>query len=68
MKTKSGLSDEDKKKYLTVREKFTDHFVKKRNVIFERAKFQHKEETVDNFVTDLRTLFSQDLQFWRPAQ
>ena len=34
-----GLTAENKKKYKPVTEKFTDHFVKKRNTIFERAKF-----------------------------
>ena len=51
-----GLSDENKKKYSVVREKFDQYFVKKRNVIFEHAKFnsqrQHRGETVDNFITD----------------
>ena len=55
-----GLSDEDKKKYPTVREKFDHYFVKKHNVIFESAKFnsqcQRKGETVDNFITDLHCL------------
>ena len=55
-----GLSDEDKKKYNTVRQRFDGHFVKKRNVIFERAKFnmrkQEEGETVDSFITDLYAL------------
>ena len=54
------LSNEDKKKYSTVREKFCNYFVKKHNVIFKRAKFnsrhQQKGETVDNFITDLYCL------------
>ena len=54
------LSDEDRKKYSTVKEKFDRYFAKKRNVIFERAKFnsrhQRKEETVDDFITDLHCL------------
>lgn len=40
-----------------MKEKFDGHFVKRRNVIFERAKFNlHKQlqrETVHNFITDL---------------
>ena len=55
-----GLSDEDQKKYSTVKEKFNGYFVKRRNVMFERARFnsrkQLKEESVDNFVTDLFSL------------
>ena len=55
-----GLNDDDKKKYSTVTEKFENYFVKKHNIIFERAKFnsrrQHKGESVDNFITDLHCL------------
>jgi len=55
-----GLSDEDQKKYSTVTEKFDSYFVKQWNVIFERARFnlwkQLKEESVDNFITDLFSL------------
>ena len=55
-----GLSDDDRKKYSTVREKFSNHFVKKRNIIFKCEKFnsrrQQKGETVDNFITDLYCL------------
>ena len=55
-----GLSDEDQKKYSIVREKFNRYFMKKRNVIFERAKFnsqcQQKGETVDDFITNLHCL------------
>ena len=53
----SGLTTEESKDYNTVKEKFESHFVVKRNVIFERAKFnlrsQKENESVDNFVTDL---------------
>ena len=55
-----GLSEEDSKKYDTVVAKFESHFVKRRNVIFERAKFnmrkQKEGEAVDTFVTALYTL------------
>ena len=34
-----GLKDEDKKKYKVVRDRYEVYFVKKRNVIYERAKF-----------------------------
>ena len=49
-----SLSEEDKAKYKVV-VKFEAHFMKKRNVIFKRAKFnqqrQEEGESVDNFVT-----------------
>ena len=49
-----GLSEEDQKKYSVVRDKFENHFVKRRNVIFERARFnsrkQLQDETVDSFL------------------
>ena len=52
-----GLSDDDKKKYETVKAKFESHFVKRRNVIYECAMFskhmQEKGETVDSFITSL---------------
>ena len=52
-----GLSDADKKKYDKVLEKFESHFVQRKNIIFERAKFnkrkQGETEPDDTFVTDL---------------
>ena len=55
-----GLSDDEKKVYKTVMTKFEEHFIKRRNVIFERAKFnsrQQKEgENIDSFITDLHCL------------
>ena len=52
-----GLSDEEKSNYDAVKGKFTAHFVKDINVIYERAKFnrrtQQEGETVDQFVTAL---------------
>ena len=54
------LSAADQKKYSEVKGRFDQHFVKKRNVIFERARFnrrkQEEGETVDAFVTDLYAL------------
>ena len=54
------LSDADTKKYSVVKEKFEDHFIRKRNVIYERARFnsrKHEEgEPVDSFITDLHAL------------
>ena len=51
------LSEEDDKKYSVVKAKFDGHFVKRRNVIYERAKFnqrcQEPGESVDSFITAL---------------
>eukprot|EP00731_Ephydatia_muelleri_P017556 Em0010g654a len=55
-----GLKDEDKKKYKVVRDRYEAYFVKKWNVIYERAKFnlrkQEDGEPVDDFVTSLYSL------------
>ena len=54
------LSEADSKKYDTVKSKFDSHFIKRRNVIYERAKFnlrkQEEEESVDSFITALYEL------------
>ena len=54
------LSEDDSRSYKTVSEKFTSHFVKKHNVIYERARLnmrqQEEEEPVDAFVTDVYSL------------
>ena len=46
--------------YHTVKTKFDEHFVVRRNVIFERVKFnqrrQEEGETVDTFITALHAL------------
>lgn len=50
----------DQKKYDTVKKKLEDSFIDKSGVIFERDKFnlrnQQKGETVDMFITDLFNL------------
>jgi len=55
-----SLTDEDLKSYETVLAKFHGYFVKKRNVIFERAKFNQRRqlegESVDDFITSLHSL------------
>ena len=55
-----NLTADDAKSYATVKEKFEAHFVKRRNTIFERAKFnkrrQEEAETVDDFITDVYAL------------
>ncbi len=53
------LSEEDGKKYDTEVEKFQGYFVKRRNTIFERAKFNRRKqegEPVDDFIVDLYRL------------
>ena len=54
------LSTTQLKQYHTVKTKFDEHFVVRRNVIFERAKFnqrrQEEGETVDTFITALHVL------------
>ena len=54
------LSEADRKKYTVVKGKFEAYFIKRRNVIFERAKFnkrkQEEGEPVDSFITDLYAL------------
>ena len=50
-------SDQNKKKYDTVKAKFESHFIKCRNLIYKRAKFNQQKqlsgESVDNFITVL---------------
>ena len=52
-----GLTTEDSKKYDVVKDKFDAYFVKRRNIIFERAKFHRRKqesgEAVDSFIIDL---------------
>ena len=55
-----GLTTEEAKQYSVVKGKFEAHFVVKRDVIFERAKFnlrsQQDGESVDTCITDLYCL------------
>ena len=55
-----NLMDEEAKKYSTVKSKFENHFVKRCNMIYDRAKFNRRKqeggETVDKFVTGLYQL------------
>ena len=37
-----GLTEEQKREYATVKDRFEKYFVKKRNSIFERAKFNNR--------------------------
>ena len=58
--TSFGLSDEQSKQYSVVKKHFQDHFVQRRNPVYERARFnqrtQQPGETVDSFVTALHSL------------
>ena len=51
------MTADERKKYDNAKSKLEEHFIIKRNVIFERAKldfrFQKENESVDNFITDL---------------
>ena len=39
-----ALSDVDRRKYDTVKEKFDGYFIRRRNVIYERAKFNRRKQ------------------------
>ena len=51
------MSEEDKRQYAKVKKKFDTRFDKRKNTIFERAKFnsrkQEEGESVDDFITSL---------------
>ena len=54
--TTFNLTGDNAKKYDSVKEKFDNYFIKRRNTIFERAKFNTRKqgvgESVDAFITD----------------
>ena len=50
-----GISDEEQKKYDTVKQKFQDYFIIQRNVIFN-LRSQQENEPVEAFITDLFNL------------
>ena len=54
------LTNEQKAVYADVRKAFDEHFVGKHNVIYERAKFNSRQqqhgETAENFMTDVHKL------------
>jgi len=58
--TSLSLTEDEWKVYNTVKAKLEQHFVKRRNVIFEHAKFhsrvQQQGESVDSFITSLNCL------------
>ena len=55
-----NLTPDEMKQYNVVKNKFENHFIAKRNVIYERAKFnvriQNESEPVESFITDLHCL------------
>ena len=53
-----GLSEDDSKKYTIVKAKFDSHFVKRRNRIFERAKFNMRRHRMANQWTVLSQHFT----------
>ena len=58
--TSTNISTEDRKKYKQVLAKFDAHFKVRKNIIFERARFnrrmQEEEESVEQFITSLYSL------------
>ena len=54
------FKDDEAKRYATVKAKFEEYFQKRRNTIYERAKFNRRkqgdDETVDEFIADLYRL------------
>ena len=54
------LTAEQEKVYEQVKEKFENYFIVKRNIIFERAKFNSRKQQVgepeNNFITDQNNL------------
>ena len=55
--TSTSISDEDRKKYAKVMEKLDAHFDVRKNVIFERARFNQRkqldDETAEEYITAL---------------
>ena len=66
------LSAAESKKYDTVKAKFDAHVMKRRNVIYERAKFNLRRpgdgESVDSFITALYGLAEYCGGAWKPAR
>ena len=60
IKVSFGLTADDATQYELVNNSFKSHFIVKRNIIFERAKFnlrsQQEGESVEIFITDLHCL------------
>ena len=58
--TSLHMTGKEASEYITVKQKLEGHFVMRRNVIFERAKVNQRQqeqgETVDSFITSLHCL------------
>ena len=58
--TSTNISDENRKKYTEVLQKFDSHFKVRKNVIFERARFnaraQGEGESIEQYITSLYNL------------
>ena len=58
--TSTGISDADRKKFDTVVQKFDSYFEERRNVIYERARFNRRDqkrgETAEEYITALYSL------------
>ena len=58
--TSTNITTDEKKDYETVLGKFTEYFKVRKNVIFERARFNHrnqlKGESAEQYITDLYRL------------
>ena len=56
----TGISDESRKKYADVIAKFEEHFQVRRNIIYERARFNKRDqkegESVEEYITALYEL------------
>ena len=57
-----GLSDDEQKKYGTVSHKFEAHFIKQRNPIYERAKFNMRRQEEGGLVHNVALPFGRILQ------
>ena len=64
--TSTNITKDNRKKYSEVLAKFDGHFKVRKNVIFERARFNRHEpeegETVEHFIASLYQL-SEDCQY-----
>ena len=64
--TSTNITDDDRKKYSVVLAKFDSHFKVRKNVIFERAHLNRREqeegETVEHFISTLYQL-SEDCEY-----
>ena len=60
-----NLSEEDLKSYKTVKERFDTHFVQRRNINFERVKFNNPKQgpgkSIDDLITYLHCLIGKIL-------